>query len=86
MIRYSKVAPSLLQTIKYQITPTSCYDILAKPNPIISVTIGNDDGIFCNLNLRVKEFLFSYLIMLFQRQQKTIKNYFWVLRPIKNVI
>jgi hypothetical protein len=54
MLKSSKIFPSLTRTLKYSIIPTSCYDILAKPNPIISVKIGNDDGIFCNLNFRVQ--------------------------------
>lgn len=53
MIKFTKFAPSLIQSLRYSFIPPSCYDIEAKPNPIVCVTLGNDDGAFCDLHFRV---------------------------------
>ena len=53
MLKFTQFSHSLTRTIKFNFIPPSCYDILAKPNPVICVTFGNNDGVFCDLHLRV---------------------------------
>lgn len=42
MITAARPAASLLHLLKYTFIPPSCYDINAKANPVVSITIGND--------------------------------------------
>lgn len=53
MLKYTKIARALTQNIKYNFQPPSCYNIEAKPNPVVCVTLGNDQGAFCDLHFRV---------------------------------
>lgn len=53
MLKFTRFSPSLTKTIKYNFLPPSCYDIQLKPNPVICVTLGNNDGPFCDLHFRV---------------------------------
>ncbi len=53
MIKFARCTPSFLRSIKYTFIPPSTYDILAKPNPVVCVTLGNDKGAVCDLHFRV---------------------------------
>lgn len=83
MIKFSKLVPSLVHASRYTFIPPSCYDIQAKPNPIVCVTLGNNDGAFCDLHFRVSEILYSYLKTLYPKPLKIIKDFFWALENSK---
>lgn len=53
MIAATRNAVPLVRSIKYSFIPPSCYEIDAKPNPVVSVTIGNDEAAYCDLHFRV---------------------------------
>ena len=54
MLAATRNAVPLVRTIKYSFIPPSCYEIDAKPNPVVSVTIGNDEAVYCDLHFRVE--------------------------------
>lgn len=73
MLRFSKPRlPLLLTSIRYNFIPPSCYDISAKPNPVICVTLGNEEGAFCDLHFRV---LFIAMQLFENIVPKTAENY-----------
>lgn len=53
MIKLLGKGTSLMKNIKYSFIPPSNYDILAKPNSIVCVTLGNNEGAFCDVHFRV---------------------------------
>lgn len=53
MLAATRGSVPLLRTLKYTFIPPSCYEIDAKPNPVVSVTIGNDEAAYCDLHFRV---------------------------------
>ena len=53
MIGATRSAVLLLRTLKYTFIPPSCYEVEAKPNPVVAVTIGNDEAAYCDLHFRV---------------------------------
>ena len=57
MLKFTRFTSSLTRSVKYTFIPPSCYDLQVKPNPVVCVTLGNDNGAFCDLHFRV-----TYLI------------------------
>lgn len=61
MHKFIRYSTTILHSQKYTFIPPSCYDISTKPNPIVSISLGSDEGSYCHLNLRVNQFIFSAL-------------------------
>lgn len=59
MLKFIRYSTPILHSQKYTFIPPSCYDINTKPNPVVSITLGNDEGSYCNLDFRVYYHLFS---------------------------
>lgn len=53
MLKTTSRILSLTHCPKFTYIPPSCYDIKSKVNPIINVTLGNDNSDFCNIQFRV---------------------------------
>lgn len=53
MIKFTRFVNPLIRVPKYTFIPPSCYDIEAKPNPVVSVTIGTNEGAYCDLHFTV---------------------------------
>ncbi len=54
MIKIANYCLRLTHINKFTFIPPSCYDIESKPNPVINVTLGNDQSDFCNVQFRVR--------------------------------
>ena len=53
MLSFARNTGSILRHIRYTFIPPSCYDIDAKPNPVVSVTLGTEEASYCDLHFRV---------------------------------
>ena len=53
MIKFLTKKTPITFNCKYTYLPPSCYDISTKPNPVVSVTLGNSKVTVCDLQFRV---------------------------------
>lgn len=76
MIKFLTKRTPITFNCRYTFLPPSCYNIEAKPNPVISVTLGNSKAAVCDLHFRVHAQLFSCSKMSYPELLKTLKGYF----------
>jgi hypothetical protein len=75
MLKFTQFSHTLTRSIKYNYIPPSSYDILVKPNPVVRVTVGHDEGAYCDLHFRVSlSFYFSYSKTLYPKLHKIIND------------
>lgn len=53
MIKIATKYMRLTHANKFTFIPPSCYNISSKPNPVINVTLGNDQFDLCVVQFRV---------------------------------
>ncbi len=77
MLKFTRFSSSLTRTVRYTFIPPSCYDLQVKPNPVVCVTLGNDQGAVCDLHFRVTiRLLLSCSRMLYPKLPKISNSSF----------